>query len=184
MRVIRVRRRGWTPERHRQLVEPRQILQVFQAENLQKRRRGAVEQWAAEAFAARDDFDEAALHQLVHHGARIDTADLVHFQASDGLSVRDDRQRLQRGGRQPARPQRELRALDRLGILAPREELPSLRDLNQFDAVVLLIVLAYLVERGSDIPLRRREGLELLQRQGSRRRKQRGFKQLRERFHA
>src|SRR5256885_13165924 len=35
------------------------------------------------------------------------------------------------------RSQRKLRALDRLGILAPREELPTLRDLRQLDAVVV-----------------------------------------------
>src|SRR5207249_4046609 len=162
----------------RQLFEPRQVLQVLQSENLLKRRRGAVEQRAAKAFAARDDFDETTLDQLVHDGARIDPADLVDLEAPDRLPVRDDGEGFERGGRQPARPQRKLRALDRLRILAPRQELPSLGDLGQLDAVVFLIVVFNLFERGAHVPVARRERLELLQRQRARRRKQRGFKQL------
>src|SRR5437667_11917625 len=73
------------PESHRQLLEPRQVLQVFQSENLQKRWRRAVEQRAAQALAARDDLDQTALHQLVHDGARIDAADLVDLKAPDRL---------------------------------------------------------------------------------------------------
>src|SRR5256886_11880544 len=37
---------------------------------------------------------------------------------------------------EPTRAQRELRAIDRLRILPPRQELPPLRDLDQLDPVV------------------------------------------------
>src|SRR5204862_1721076 len=83
------------PERNRQLFQPRQVLEVLQSENLQERGRGAVEQRSAEPLAARDDFDQAALDQLVHHGAGIDAADLIDLEASDRLPIGDDRERFE-----------------------------------------------------------------------------------------
>src|SRR5207244_7587296 len=88
--------------------------------------------------------------------------------------------------REAARAQRELGALDRLGIVAPRQELPPLRDLDQLDAVVRGGErVPQLGERGVDGGLfrRRLEGAEFLDRQRARRGEQRRLKQLREGTH-
>ena len=98
MTVIRVRRRGGAPEGHGQLLEPRQVLQILQSENLQERRCGAVQQRAAEPFPTGDHLDEPALDELVHDGTRVDAADLVNLEPTHRLAVRDDGQRLECGG--------------------------------------------------------------------------------------
>src|SRR5206468_1587260 len=97
------------PQSDRQLLEPRQVLQIFQTENLHERRRGPIEQRAAQPFAARHDLDQTTLHQLVHDGAGIDAANLIDFEAPDRLAIRDNGQRFERGGRQAPWPQSELR---------------------------------------------------------------------------
>ena len=43
------------------------------------------------------DLDELSLEQGPHHGARVDAAHVLHFRARQGLSVGDDRQRLEGG---------------------------------------------------------------------------------------
>ena len=80
-----------------------------------------------------------------------DAADLLDLGAADRLTVGDDRERLERRGGEPRRPRRELRALDRLGVLGAREDLPAAADLDELDAVAVdVVVLAQLVERGCE----------------------------------
>ena len=81
-----------------------------------------------------------------------DAADLLDLRAADRLAVRDDRERLERRRRKPLRARRELRALDRFGVLGARQDLPSAADLDQLDAVpVVVVVLAQLVEGDSSV---------------------------------
>src|SRR2546425_12070818 len=128
---------GGAPEGDRQLLEPRQILQVLQSENLQERWRGAVEQRPPETLAARDDFDQTALDQLVHHGVGIDAADFIDLEASHRLPIGDDRERFERRRRQATRPQRKLCALYGLGILTAGEELANLPQLHPPHALLV-----------------------------------------------
>src|SRR5262249_4554413 len=98
---FRFGRRG-RAESDRQLVEPRQLVQTPEAEDLQELRGGAVEQRTTQSFTTAGDGDETALDQLVDHRARIDTANLIHFEAAHRLAIGDDRERLQGGGAEAA----------------------------------------------------------------------------------
>ena len=97
-----------------------------------------------------DDVDQSALEQRLEHTAHGDAADLLDLGAADRLAIRDDGERLERRAGEPRRAHRELRALDRLGVLGAREDLPAAADLDEFDAVpVVVVVLAQFVERRS-----------------------------------
>src|SRR5207253_295847 len=154
--------------------------------SFQELRRGAVKQRPPESLTPCDDLDQTALEQLVDHRARVDAADLVDLDTPDRLPVGDDGQRLERRGTQTPRTQRELRALDRLGVLAAGEELPSVADRDELDAVLPSGEgLSDLAERRLN-GLRARlgvEGEQLLDREGPRRGEQRRFNQLREGTH-
>src|SRR5688500_1232392 len=133
----------------RELVGPRQLLEVSQRELLEEDRGRAVEQRPADSLAAPDDVDEPALVDRLENAADGDAADLLDLGAADRLPVGDDRQRLERGRRETLRARRELGALDRLGVLRARQDLPALADLHELDAVTIdLVVLADLVDRG------------------------------------
>ena len=101
---------------------------------------------------------------------------------ADRLSIGDDGERLERRAGEPGRARRQLRALDGLGVLGPREDLPPAAELLQLDAVAVdVVVLAQLLERGLQLGGRRIrfEDGELLGRDRSCAGEQRGFKQLR-----
>src|SRR5688572_1015854 len=170
------------PQRNRQLIGARQLLQVAQSEVLQEERRRAVQQRTTETFRAPDDIDESALVQRLEHATDVDAANVLDLRASDGLPIRDERQGLQRGGRQPLRTRGELGALDRFRVLGARENLPAAPDLDELDAVPFGVVMqSNLVERGTQRRGRRLrvERAELVQRDWSRAREERGLKQLR-----
>src|SRR3982750_4859580 len=155
---------------------------MAQREVLEEDRRGPVEQWAAHPFAPAHDIDEAALVQRLEDAADRDPANLLDLGAPDRLTVGDEPKRLQRGGAQPCWPRRELCALDRLGVLRAREDLPPAADLDQLDSVAVdVVVLTQLVERGRERGLRRVriECRELLARNRASAGEQRRFKQLR-----
>src|SRR5206468_7093818 len=136
----------------------------------------------AHPLPASDDVDESALMERLEHAADRDAANLLDLGATDRLAVGDQRERLQRGSAQPCRPRGELRALDRLGVLGAREDLPPTADLHELDAVTVdVVVLAELVERGGERRLRglRVEGRELLAREGASAGERRRFQQLR-----
>jgi hypothetical protein len=98
------------------------------------------------------------------------------------LTVRDDGQRFERWSGQALRTHRHLRALDRLGVLGTREDLPTAALLDDFYAMSIdIVVLAEFIE-GSRHGGRTRFRIECgqcLERDGARRGKQGGFKQLR-----
>ena len=75
-----------------------QIGQVPQPEQLEKERRGAVQQWAAQRVAPSHHLDQSSLLQRAQHSAGRDAADLFDLDPSYRLAVRDDGERLQRGG--------------------------------------------------------------------------------------
>src|SRR3989442_9326527 len=174
------------PEGARQLFEPRQLVQLPESQDLQELRRGAVQQRAAQSLAARHDLHETALDQLVDHGARIDAPDLVHLEPAHRLAVGDGGERLEGRRGEAARAQRELRAVDRSGVLARRQELPPLRDLYKFLAVTSSRVrLPHLAQRRPDRALTclRVERAQLVHGERARRGEQGRLKQLRERAH-
>src|SRR5260221_13277183 len=123
---------------------------------LEEDRRGPVQKRTSEPFAAPNDVDEPALVERLEHGADRHAPDLLDLRPTDGLTVRDERQRLQRCAAQPSRASRKLGSLDRLRVFAPREDLPSTADLHQLDTVsVHVVMLAQLLERSRDSRFRR-----------------------------
>ena len=120
--------------------------------------------------------------QRLQHAAHRHAANLLDFSAPQWLPIRDERQRLEGGGTESRWPRRQLRPLDRFGVLGPREDLPTAADLDQLDAMpVDIIVLAQLVERGGNRRFRRLgiERGEFVGRDGASAGEQRRFKQLR-----
>src|SRR5688572_19908600 len=177
---------GLRPERDRELVGARQLLEVTESKMLQKQRRRPVEQRSAHSLTAADDVDETPLVQRLEDAANGDPANLLDLGASNRLTVRDDRERLERRRRQSLRARGQLRALDRLGVLDAREDLPPSGKLRELDAMTVgLVVLAQLVQRLLDDGGRRLgiQGGQLVGRNRARARKERGLKQLRQRPH-
>src|SRR5439155_11833864 len=128
--VVRVVEWGGAPEGDRQRPESGQSLQVHEPREVRERWGGAREEQPPETLAARDDFDQTALDQLVQHGAGVDAADFIDLEASHRLPIGDDRERFERRRRQATRPQRKLCALYGLGVLTAGEQLPTLRNLD------------------------------------------------------
>ena len=159
---------------------------MAQRELFEEERRRSVQQRTPQSFATRDDFDERALEQRLENRADIHAAYLGDLGAADWLPVRDNRQRFERGARQPVRAHGHLRAFDRFGVLGTGEDLPTTTLLDELYAVAVhVVVLAEFVECRLHGSLRRIviEPRELFGRNRPRARKERGFKQLRQRVH-
>src|SRR5687768_10330308 len=88
------RRRGGA-ECDRELVGARQLFEVAERELLQEEGRRAVEQRASESLRAAGHLDQATLVQRLEHAADGDTANLLDLRATDGLAVRNERERLE-----------------------------------------------------------------------------------------
>ena len=84
---------------------------------------------------------------------------------------------------QPRRTRRELRALDRLGVLGARQDLPAAADLDELDAVSVDVVVLAQFHRARTAARRRdasgSSARQLVGGDGTSAGKQRGFKQLR-----
>src|SRR5688500_8797756 len=146
------RNRSGGAEGDRELVGPRQLLEMAESELLEEDRRRAVQKWAANAFGATGDLDQAAVMERLEHTANRDAPDLLDLCAPDRLPIGDECQRLECGGRESMGPCRELRALDRFGVLGAGEDLPATTDLDQLDPVaVVVVVLPQLGDRGRDV---------------------------------
>src|SRR5688572_20012901 len=114
-RSLYLRRRGRSgAERNRELVGPRQLLEMAKGKLLEKDRRRSVEQRTSDAFRAADDVDEATFVKGLQHTAHAYAADLFDLGTADRLAIRDDGQCLQGRAGEPVRPSRKLRTLDRL----------------------------------------------------------------------
>src|SRR6185503_12144305 len=136
------------PQRDRQLVRARKLLEMSQREVLEEKRGGAVQQRPPQAFRPTNDVDETALVQGLEHAADVHAADFLDLRPPDGLTVGDDGERLQRGRGEPLGTRRELRAFDCFGVLGAREDLPAATDLGELDTMALrVIVQPELVER-------------------------------------
>src|SRR5690348_10569423 len=79
-----------------ELVGSWQLFEVTQRKVFEEDRRGAVQQRPTQTFPAPHDVDETTLVQRLEHTTHCDTADLLDLGTPDRLSVRDDRQRLER----------------------------------------------------------------------------------------
>src|SRR5437899_6956642 len=71
-----------------------QPFEVFEAEGFEKLGCGAIDDRPTGGFLAARYLDEPALQQRFQHSARIDPTKLLDLGAGDGLSIRDDRDRL------------------------------------------------------------------------------------------
>ena len=88
--------------------------------------------------------------------SRADSANLLDLGAANGLAIGDDGKSLECRRRQALRPRRELRPLDDFREFGARKNLPSPGDLDQLDAVSVVVVVAlYLVERRGNVFRRR-----------------------------
>jgi hypothetical protein len=93
-------------------------------ELLEEGRRRAVEERAPEPLAPTDHVDQPALEQRLEHAAHGHAADLLDLRAPDRLAVGDDGERLERRGVSRCGRWAELGALDGLGVLGARQQLP------------------------------------------------------------
>ena len=119
-----------------------------QREVLEKDRRRAIQQWTSQPLATSDDVDQAALVQRFQHAANGDAANLFDVGTPDRLAIGNDGQRLQGGGGETLWPRRQLGALDGLGVLGARKELPATGNLLKLHAVPIdVVMLAKLVDR-------------------------------------
>ena len=143
-------------------------------ELLEEDRRRAVEQRTTEAFGATDDIDQSPLEKRLEHTSDGNAADLFDLGSPDGLSIRDDRERLERRTGQPMWASRE-RTRSIASVLGARENPPPAPDFNELDAVAGGVVPhAQPIERrlkrgGRRIGVERRE---LVHRYGTRAREQ------------
>src|SRR2546423_3656375 len=112
-----------------------------QCELLQERRRRTIEKWTAESLSTTDDVDKSALVQRFEDCTGTNTTNFLDLRASDRLAVGDDRQRLERGSRQPLWPGGKLSALDGLSVLRARQYLPAAGDFDELDTVTIVVVM-------------------------------------------
>src|SRR5687768_2266872 len=122
--------------------------------------------------------------QRFQYRTAADAANLLDFRAADGLTVGDDSECLQRRCRKTLGTSGKLCAPDSLGVFRASENLPSAGDLDQLDAVaVLIVVAAEIMERRRNVVGGRlsigRHRLEVRESYRARAREQRRFKQLR-----
>ena len=81
-------------------------------------------------------------------GPCTDASDLLNLCATNRLPISDDGERLERRSRKSLRPCGQLGALDCLGVLRPRKDLPPAANLYQLDAMTVdFIVVAQLFQR-------------------------------------
>jgi hypothetical protein len=121
---------------------------------LQEAARRAVEQRPAEPLAPADDLDHLPLLQRLEHAARADATDLLDLRPPDRLPVRDDRQRLERGGGEAGGVRHGVEALQHRRELRPRQQLVAAGDLRDIEGAALPGVLVpELRDRGLDLLL-------------------------------
>ena len=77
-----------------QLFHVWQVLQIPQAEVIEKKLRRFVEKRASGDFGATGDFDQAAFHQRLQHAVDVDAANRFDIGACDWLAIGDNRERL------------------------------------------------------------------------------------------
>src|SRR5205823_4776928 len=149
-------------------------------------RRRTVHERTTEPFATAYHVDQATLVKGLEYAANRDAANLLDLGTTDRLPVSNNCQCLERGCRESLRARRELRALDRLGVLGARKNLPAAGELLQLDAVALdVVMLTQFVDRGGDCGGRlvRSESRKLLARDRAGAGEQRRFMLLRYRCH-
>ena len=86
------------------LLQGRQMTEVFEIEELQELRRGAVEKRPARNIFARHGADQVALQQRADDAVDIDAANRFDLRAGNRLAVGDDRQGFERRPAHSGRP--------------------------------------------------------------------------------
>ncbi len=100
-----------------------QFAQRSEAKLLQKRGRGCVEHGATRAHAASNFGDEGAGEEGAQDATAVNTTNGVNLGSGEGLAIRDNRQHLQGGTREPPARLHTQKAPDRLGGLWGTDEL-------------------------------------------------------------
>src|SRR5216117_1590383 len=114
----------------------RQVVEVAQAERDEELARGLEEVRPPRSVLAARDPDETPLEQALEHGLGVHAADRVHLGARDRLLVGDDRQRLERGPREPLLRPRP-RETDEPGLeLGARDHAVAAADVDDLEAAV------------------------------------------------
>ena len=140
-----------------ELTERREVLQRLEAEEVEEVIRRAVDERSARLVALAEDPDEVALEEDLEHRAAVDTAHVVDLRAGDGLSVGDDRDRLDLRAGELHRPLlREI--ADARRVLRVRPEDPASGDIFEMDPA-RGVVLPQLIEQLRDLLQRRRREL-------------------------
>ena len=155
---------------------------------LQERRCRSIEKWAAKPFTAPNDVDQSSLVERFQNRSSTDTPDFLDLCSADGLSIGNYCQSLERRSGQTLWSCRELSPLDRLGVLRPRQNLPSTRNLDElYSMTSSIVVCAQLFEGSFQRRLAfvgvRGNPAQIVDRDGRCAREERRFKQLGQRSH-
>src|SRR3954468_854317 len=108
-------------------VERRHLVEARQSEPLEELEACPVQERAARRVRTPEFDDEAAVQQRADGVVGIDPTDPLDRRTRDRLAVRDDRQRLEAGGRQP----------DRVGADVARDERAGFRRTRELDPVAV-----------------------------------------------
>ena len=162
-----------------QLLGPRELAEIAQAEIVEELARRAIEQRPADDLGAAANRDQIPLHQRGEHRARVHAANGFDLALRDRLLVGDDRHRLQRRARQPGALASPEQAADPLGVLRRGDEQMPARDLAQLDARLAALVLG--IETLQGLRHLGRRSIERFREQGQRQRLVRGEEQRLER---
>src|SRR6185295_2956300 len=106
-----------------------ELRQIAKPEDLEEAGGRAVVERRTRQLGAAGDADEAPLDERAQHFAGRDAADALDVGAQHRLAVRDDRQRLERRGREPRRLDLPADARDERRELRARAELEAAGDL-------------------------------------------------------
>ena len=87
-----------------EVAERRQLLELGKPEDLEETACGRVEHRTSRHLAVPGNAHQFAFEQAAQDGTHVDAADVLHLGARHRLSVRNDRQRLEGGGREPQWP--------------------------------------------------------------------------------
>src|SRR5690606_479389 len=129
------------PEHDRQVVRPGQIVERAESEVFEELGRRPVEERPPEPLPATRDRDQLPLLQRSQDARGADAPDLLDLGPPDRLPVRDDRQDLERRGRELRRTDDRVEPLEVRRVLRARQELVATRDVVDLEGVSPLLVL-------------------------------------------
>ena len=148
----------------------------------------SIQQWAAKPFTAPNDVGQAPFVERLENRSSADTPYLFDLGSANWLSIGNYCQSLERCSGQTLWSCRQLSPLDRLGVLRPRQNLPSTCNLDELYSVTSsIVVCAQLFEGSFQRHLAfvgvRGNPAQIVDRDGRCAREERRFKQLGQRSH-